>query len=114
MKRAAIIAVAALAVAGCNDHHHDHDGDHGHGGEAPSTSFTRWSARHELFVEHPALVAQRIVRYARLVGRENVIAGTDCGFSTFAGPTKVHPTITWVKLGALVEGARLASRQLWS
>lgn len=65
------------------------------------------------FVEHPELIAQRIVRYAQLVGRENVIAGTDCGFSTFAGPTKVHPTITWVKLGAMVEGARLASRQLW-
>ena len=61
------------------------------------------------FVEHPELVAERIIRYARLVGRENVIAGTDCGFSTFAGPTKVHPTIAWVKFQALVEGARLAS-----
>ena len=65
------------------------------------------------FVEHPELVAERIARYARLVGRENVIAGTDCGFSTFAGSTQVHPTITWVKFQALTEGARLASEQLW-
>lgn len=66
------------------------------------------------FVEHPELVAQRLVRYANLVGRENVIAGTDCGFSTFARsqPT-VHPTITWAKFRAMAEGARLASQELW-
>ena len=66
------------------------------------------------FVEHPELVAERIVRYARLVGRENVIAGSDCGFSTFARTTPtVHPTITWAKLRAMAEGARLASQVLW-
>ena len=66
------------------------------------------------YVEHPQLVARRIVRYAELVGRERVIAGTDCGFATFvrARPI-VHPTVAWAKLGALVEGARLASAALW-
>jgi 5-methyltetrahydropteroyltriglutamate--homocysteine methyltransferase len=65
------------------------------------------------YVEHPELVAQRIVRYAELVGRENVIAGTDCGFGTFMVSTSVDPRIAWAKLGVLVEGARLASQQLW-
>jgi len=65
------------------------------------------------FVEHPELVAQRLVRYARLVGRERVIAGTDCGFGTFAGFGAVHPAICWVKMQSLVEGARLASETLW-
>jgi 5-methyltetrahydropteroyltriglutamate--homocysteine methyltransferase len=66
------------------------------------------------FVEHPELVAERIVRYAGLVGRENVIAGTDCGFSTFArSALTVHPTVTWAKFQALTEGARLASEQLY-
>ncbi|HUG37498.1 MAG TPA: hypothetical protein VML54_11140, partial [Candidatus Limnocylindrales bacterium] len=60
-------------------------------------------------VEHPELVADRIVRIARLVGRERVIAGTDCGLGG-----RVHPDIAWAKLGALVEGAALATRQLWS
>ncbi|HEX5502635.1 MAG TPA: cobalamin-independent methionine synthase II family protein [Thermomicrobiales bacterium] len=66
------------------------------------------------FIEHPELVAQRIVRLARLVGRENVIAGTDCGFATFAGRGAVDPRITWAKFAALAEGARLASAQLWA
>ena len=65
------------------------------------------------FVEHPALVAERISRYARLVGRENVIAGTDCGFGTWVGQAAVDPDIVWAKLGSLAEGARLASRELW-
>ena len=65
------------------------------------------------YVEHPELVAQRIVQYARLVGRENVIAGVDCGFGTFVGSATVDPEIAWVKLGSLVEGAKLASRKLW-
>jgi 5-methyltetrahydropteroyltriglutamate--homocysteine methyltransferase len=66
------------------------------------------------FVEHPELVAERIMRYARLVGRENVIAGSDCGFSTFArSALTVHPTVTWAKLSAMAEGARIASEQLW-
>ncbi|MDQ2787134.1 MAG: cobalamin-independent methionine synthase II family protein [Chloroflexota bacterium] len=59
------------------------------------------------YIEHPELVAQRIVRYATLVGRERVIAGTDCGFATFAGSSAVDPAITWAKLQAL------ASRELW-
>jgi 5-methyltetrahydropteroyltriglutamate--homocysteine methyltransferase len=66
------------------------------------------------FVEHPELIAQRITRYAELVGRENVIAGTDCGFSTFArSQLTVHPSVTWAKFQAMAEGAQLASQQLW-
>jgi 5-methyltetrahydropteroyltriglutamate--homocysteine methyltransferase len=65
------------------------------------------------YIEHPELVAQRIVRYAGVVGRENVIAGTDCGFSTFAGFSSVDPDVAFAKLAALAEGARLASAQLW-
>ncbi len=67
------------------------------------------------YIEHPELVCQRIVRYAHRVGRERVIAGTDCGFATFAGPGwMVHPDIAFAKLRAMVEGAHLASRELWS
>jgi 5-methyltetrahydropteroyltriglutamate--homocysteine methyltransferase len=66
------------------------------------------------FVEHPQLVAERIERFARVVGRERVIAGTDCGFGTFAGFGKVHPDIAYAKLGALAEGARIASERLWA
>ncbi len=65
------------------------------------------------FIEHPELVAQRLVQYARLVGRENVVASADCGFATFADTPTVDPKIAWAKLGAMVEGARLASRTLW-
>jgi 5-methyltetrahydropteroyltriglutamate--homocysteine methyltransferase len=65
------------------------------------------------YVEHPELVAQRIVRYAELVGRENVIAGTDCGFASFAETPSVYPTVTWAKLRALSDGARIASERLW-
>jgi 5-methyltetrahydropteroyltriglutamate--homocysteine methyltransferase len=65
------------------------------------------------FVEHPDLVAQRIVRFAELVGRERVIAGTDCGFGTFAGFGAVHPSICWLKMKSLAEGARIATRKLW-
>jgi 5-methyltetrahydropteroyltriglutamate--homocysteine methyltransferase len=65
------------------------------------------------FVEHPELVADRIVQYASVVGRENVIAGVDCGFGTFAGRMQVDSRIVWMKLASLVEGARLASLQLW-
>ena len=66
------------------------------------------------FIEHPELVAQRIERYAALVGREQVIAGVDCGFATFASAPTVVPTIAWAKLAALVEGARMASKKLWN
>ena len=65
------------------------------------------------FIEHPELVAERIERYASVVGRENVIAGVDCGFGTFAGRVQVDTNIVWRKLRALVEGAALASRALW-
>ena len=65
------------------------------------------------FIEHPELVAERIGRYARLVGRENVIAGTDCGFGTWVGQAAVDPDIVWAKLGSLAEGARLATKELW-
>ncbi len=65
------------------------------------------------FVEHPELVADRIVQYARAAGRENVMAGVDCGFGTFAGRVQVDSKIVWMKLASLAEGARLASKQLW-
>jgi 5-methyltetrahydropteroyltriglutamate--homocysteine methyltransferase len=64
-------------------------------------------------VEHPELVAERIARYARVVGRENVLAGTDCGFAQGPFYRRVHPSIMWAKLEALAQGARLASRELW-
>jgi len=66
------------------------------------------------FVEHPDLVAQRILQYSRILGRENVIAGTDCGFGTFAGTALVHPEIVGAKFRSLSEGARRASAQLWA
>ena len=65
------------------------------------------------YVEHPELVAQRIVRFAEVVGRERVIASSDCGFGTFAGYGKIDPEIAWLKLGSLVDGAARASKQLW-
>lgn len=64
-------------------------------------------------VEHPELVAQRIARFAGVVGRERVIAGTDCGFGTSGAGDEVHPEVAWAKLAALVEGSRIASRRLW-
>ena len=68
---------------------------------------------HTNVVEHPELVAQRLVRLANVVGRENVLAGTDCGFAQGAFIERVHPEIQWAKLQALSEGARLASKELW-
>ena len=68
---------------------------------------------HTNVVEHPELVAQRLVRLANVVGKENVLAGTDCGFAQGAFIERVHPEIQWAKLAALAEGARLASRELW-
>jgi len=65
------------------------------------------------YVEHPELISQRLVRYAELVGRENVIAGSDCGFATFASFLAIDPGITWAKLHAMADGARLASERLW-
>ena len=65
------------------------------------------------FIEHPELIAQRIARYAKLVGRENVIAGSDCGYGTWVGQAAVDPDVVWAKLKALSEGARIASQQFW-
>jgi 5-methyltetrahydropteroyltriglutamate--homocysteine methyltransferase len=65
------------------------------------------------YVEHPDLVAQRIIRFADVVGCERVIASSDCGFGTFAGYGKIDPEIAWLKLGSLVDGAARASKQLW-
>jgi 5-methyltetrahydropteroyltriglutamate--homocysteine methyltransferase len=66
-----------------------------------------------VLVEHPVLVADRIERFASLVGRENVIASTDCGFASSATSAEIHPTVVWAKFASLVEGARIASRRLW-
>jgi 5-methyltetrahydropteroyltriglutamate--homocysteine methyltransferase len=66
-----------------------------------------------VLVEHPELVAQRIVRFASAVGRDNVIAGADCGFASFATSFEIHPSVVWAKLRALVEGAQIASKHLW-
>lgn len=65
------------------------------------------------YVEHPELVAQRLIRYANVVGKERVIAGTDCGFGTFAGFGPVFPAFCWMKMRSLSEGARLATEKLW-
>jgi len=65
------------------------------------------------FIEHPVLVAQRLGRYAKLVGRENVMAGSDCGFGTFVGFANVDPGIVWAKLATAAEGARLATKEFW-
>lgn len=69
---------------------------------------------HTITVEHPRLVADRIIRYAKIVGRERVIAGTDCGFQQGARIERVHPSVMWAKFEALAEGARIASKELWS
>jgi 5-methyltetrahydropteroyltriglutamate--homocysteine methyltransferase len=66
-----------------------------------------------VLVEHPELVAQRIVRFAEFMGRENVIAGTDCGFATFANSDEFHESIVWAKLEALAKGAEIATARLW-
>jgi 5-methyltetrahydropteroyltriglutamate--homocysteine methyltransferase len=65
------------------------------------------------FIEHPELIAQRIGRYANLVGRENVIAGSDCGYGTWVGQAAVDPDVVWAKFAALAQGAELASREFW-
>jgi 5-methyltetrahydropteroyltriglutamate--homocysteine methyltransferase len=65
------------------------------------------------FIEHPELIAQRVGRYANLVGRENVMLGTDCGYGTWVGQAAVDPDVVWGKLAAMAEGARIASQQFW-
>ena len=65
-------------------------------------------------VEHPELVAERLLKYASVVGRENVIAGSDCGFSSQATRrTEIHPTVVWAKFQALADGARIPTKELW-
>jgi 5-methyltetrahydropteroyltriglutamate--homocysteine methyltransferase len=66
------------------------------------------------FIEHPELIAQRIGRYAKLVGRENVIAGSDCGYGTWVGQAAVDPDVVFAKLAAMAEGARIATKQFWN
>ena len=68
---------------------------------------------HTTTVEHPRLVADRLIQFAKIVGRENLIAGTDCGFAQLEGIQRVHPQVMWAKLEALAEGARVASQELW-
>jgi 5-methyltetrahydropteroyltriglutamate--homocysteine methyltransferase len=68
---------------------------------------------HTTTVEHPRLVAERIVNFAKAVGRENMIAGTDCGFAQMEGIQRVHPQVIWAKFESLVEGARIATKELW-
>jgi 5-methyltetrahydropteroyltriglutamate--homocysteine methyltransferase len=68
---------------------------------------------HIITVEHPRLIADRIIRYAKIVGRENVIAGTDCGFAQMDSLKRVHPEVMWAKFDALAEGAKIASEELW-
>jgi 5-methyltetrahydropteroyltriglutamate--homocysteine methyltransferase len=65
------------------------------------------------FIEHPELIAQRLSRYARLVGRENVMAGSDCGYGTWVGQAAVDPGVVFAKLAAMAEGARIASKEFW-
>jgi len=65
------------------------------------------------FIEHPELIAQRIARYAKLVGRENVMAGSDCGFGTWVGQAAVDADVVWAKMAAMAEGARIATREFW-
>ena len=68
---------------------------------------------HIITVEHPRLIADRLVRFAKLVGRENLIAGSDCGFAQSDNIRRVHPSVMWAKFEALAEGARIATAELW-
>ena len=65
------------------------------------------------FIEHPELIANRISNYAKLVGRENVIAGSDCGYGTWVGQAAVDADVVWAKLAALTEGSRIATNRFW-
>lgn len=66
------------------------------------------------YIEHPELVAERLTRYAKLVGRENVLASTDSGFATGAAVLSIHPDVTWAKFRAMAEDAQLATHELWA
>ena len=106
--------VGALVIEGANPRH-EHEWRVWEGAKLPAGNvlIPGVISHATNVVEHPELVAERIVRLARLVGRENVIAGTDCGFAQGPFHRRVHPSIMWAKLAALAEGARLASAELW-
>ena len=79
----------------------------------PNTCITIRGDGHYDFIEHPELIANRISNYAKLVGRENVIAGSDCGYGTWVGQAAVDPDVVWAKFTALAEGARIATARFW-
>jgi len=107
--------VGALVIEGANPRHEHEWRVWEHVRLPPDTVLIPGVISHATnIVEHPELVAERIVRLARLVGRENVIAGTDCGFAQGPFYRRVHPSIMWAKLEALAEGARLATKTLWA
>jgi 5-methyltetrahydropteroyltriglutamate--homocysteine methyltransferase len=107
--------VGALVIEGANPRHEHEWRVWEHVKLPPDTVLIPGVISHATnIVEHPELVAERIVRLARLVGRENVIAGTDCGFAQGPFYRRVHPSIMWAKLEALAEGARLATKALWA
>ena len=81
--------------------------------KVPTITTSLWGKSSPSFVEHLELVAQRICKYARPVGRENMLAGSDGGFGTSAWGRKVETRVVWAKLKAMVDGATLASRELW-
>jgi 5-methyltetrahydropteroyltriglutamate--homocysteine methyltransferase len=105
---------AALVIAGANPRH-EHEWKVWKAVELPEgkTLVAGVIDSTTNFIEHPELVAERIVRYASVVGRDHVVAGVDCGFGTFAGRVQVDTNIVWHKLRSLVEGADLASKELW-
>ncbi len=108
------LKVGALVIEGANPRHEHEWRVWERAKLPPGTILIPGTVSHATnIVEHPELVAERIERLARLIGRENVIAGTDCGFAQGPFHRRVHPSIMWAKLAALVEGARLASAALW-
>jgi 5-methyltetrahydropteroyltriglutamate--homocysteine methyltransferase len=108
------VPAGAYSIEAANPRHEHEWRVWEHGKLPPGRILIPGVVTHLTTVEHPRLVADRIVRYAKLVGRENVIAGTDCGFAQSQGTQRVHPTVMWAKFDSLVEGARIASRELWS
>ncbi|MBV9577730.1 MAG: epoxyalkane--coenzyme M transferase, partial [Chloroflexi bacterium] len=110
-----LVNAGAYSIEGAN-HRHAHEWELWAGGRLPAGKILIPGVIDTVsnFVDHPRLVAQRLVRLARLVGRDNMLAAPDCGFGTFAfRPPRVHPEVMWAKFAAMVEGARLASAELW-
>src|SRR4029078_1992135 len=104
----------AYLIEGANPRH-EHEWQGWQGGEVPDhQNLVPGVVSHCIhLVEHPELVAQRIERFAGVVGRERVIAGTDCGFGTSGAGDEAHPDVAWAKLRAMVEGAKIARKRLW-